>query len=405
MKMSDFISRKIVVIGGGGHIGLPLSLVLSKRGHSVVALDVNQNVVDQINQGRMPFLEEGADELLSSLIGTSLFHASTEVNSISTAEIIIICIGTPVDEYMSPVPRLFMDLLDAIKGYLNSDQLIVLRSTVYPGTTELTAMHLSDLNIDVAFCPERILQGKAIEELRTLPNIVSGITVRAKKRAIELFSTIGNVVPATVAEAEFAKLFLNTYRYIEFATTNQLFTIANDAGVDYAKVLEIMKDDYPRAAKLPGPGLTAGPCLMKDTMQLVAYSQNKFSLGTAAFFANEGLALYLVEKVLKQHSKPNLKVGLLGMAFKADSDDIRASLSYRVKKALQLAGVSVYAADLNVHSDSTLISEPELIDTCDVIIICTPHKAYIDLDYRSKPVIDIWNVLGKGSAVGISNGK
>jgi UDP-N-acetyl-D-mannosaminuronic acid dehydrogenase len=277
-----------------------------------------------------------------------------------------------------------------------------LRSTVYPGTTRLASQCLKEIDLDIAFCPERILQGKAIEELGSLTNIVSGVTKKAEKKAADFFATLGGVILASVEEAEFAKLFLNTYRYIEFATTNQLYTIANDAGVDYSRVLEIMKQDYPRASKLPKPGLTAGPCLMKDTLQLVSYSQNRFTLGTAAFFANEGLALYIVEKVLGLHGKDNLKVGLLGMAFKANSDDIRSSLSYRVKKAFLLAGSEVVAADLNVTSDSTLISEQEAIQVSDVIVICTPHDEYRNLDYQNKPVVDIWNILGHGNLIGLN---
>jgi UDP-N-acetyl-D-mannosaminuronic acid dehydrogenase len=265
----------------------------------------------------------------------------------------------------------------------------------------LASNYLEEIGIQVAFCPERILQGKAVEELGTLPNIVSGVSEVAKERAVEIFSSLGTVVTATVEEAEFAKLFLNTYRYIEFATTNQLFTIANDAGIDYARVLEIMKQDYPRASRLPKPGLTAGPCLMKDTMQLVSYSQNRFTLGTAAFFANEGLALYIVENVLRQIDSVRPTIGLIGMAFKADSDDIRSSLSYRVRKALQLAGASVLAADLNVKNDHTLISESEVISRSEIVIICAPHKEYSELDFKGKPVVDIWNILGKGSLIDV----
>lgn len=397
-----FQSRDVVVIGGGGHIGLPLSLVLAQKGHRVTALDVNQQVVDDINLGRMPFIEEGADEILRDVVNTSRFKATTEKELISAGEVIIICIGTPVDEHMSPVPRIFIDLLESIKPYLNSSQLLILRSTVYPGTTRLAARHLQEVGIDIAFCPERIVQGQAIEELTSLPGIVSGISKSAELRAVEIFNSLGKVVIASVEEAEFAKLFLNTYRYIEFATTNQLYTIANDAGVDYARVLEIMKQDYPRASKLPRPGLTAGPCLMKDTMQLVSYSQNRFTLGTAAFFANEGLALYIVENVMRNSRKEVLKVALLGMAFKANNDDIRSSLSYRVKKAFLLAGAEVIAADSRVSVDKTLVTEQQAIEACDVIVICAPHQEYSNLDYRNKQVVDIWNLLGKGSLIDVT---
>lgn len=398
-------AKNVVVIGGGGHIGLPLSLVLAEKGHHVSALDSNKKVVEMINNGVMPFQEEGADGLLQEMLRTSRFKATTELGLISQAHIIIICIGTPVDEHMSPVPRIFTDLLDSIKSFLNSTQLLVLRSTVYPGTTKLTSQYLRETGVEVAFCPERILQGKAIEELGTLPNIVSGVTKSAEKRAAEFFSVLGNTVTASVEEAEFAKLFLNTYRYIEFATTNQLYTIANDAGVDYARVLEIMKNDYPRASKLPKPGLTAGPCLMKDTMQLVSYSQNRFTLGTSAFFANEGLALYIVENVMRSFAGEKLSVALLGMAFKANNDDIRSSLSYRVKKAFLLGGAKVLAADFRVTTDSSLVTEAKAIDESDVIVICTPHDEYRYLDFQGKPVVDVWNLLGKGSLINVKNPK
>jgi UDP-N-acetyl-D-mannosaminuronic acid dehydrogenase len=401
MKIDGHNPQRVVVVGGGGHIGLPLSLVLARIGHDVIALDSNQDTVKKINNGEMPFTEEGAAELLLMALDRFKFKASADIRSIENADVVIVCIGTPVDEHMSPVPRIFIDLLDSMKPYLNSSQLLILRSTVYPGTTKLAARHLQDIGIDIAFCPERIVQGQAIEELTTLPAIVSGISKGAELRAAEIFSSLGKVVIASVEEAEFAKLFLNTYRYIEFATTNQLYTIANDAGVDYARVLEIMKQDYPRASKLPRPGLTAGPCLMKDTMQLVSYSQNRFTLGTAAFFANEGLALYIVENVMRNSRKEVLKVALLGMAFKANNDDIRSSLSYRVKKAFLLAGAEVIAADSRVNVDKTLVTEAQAIEACDVVVICAPHQEYSNLDYRNKQVVDIWNLLGKGSLIDV----
>jgi UDP-N-acetyl-D-mannosaminuronic acid dehydrogenase len=204
--VSDKQIKDVVVIGGGGHIGLPLSLVLAQKGFKVTALDLNDKTVNQINDGVMPFLEDGADQLLREVLSTGRFRASLDATLIIDADVVIVCIGTPVDEHMSPVPRIFTELLDSIKPYLNSNQLLILRSTVYPGTTKLAARHLEDIGIHVAFCPERILQGKAIEELGTLPNIVSGTTKKAEKMAEAFFGKLGKVVLASVEEAEFAKL-------------------------------------------------------------------------------------------------------------------------------------------------------------------------------------------------------
>jgi UDP-N-acetyl-D-mannosaminuronic acid dehydrogenase len=210
--MTTLIARRVVIVGGGGHIGLPLALVLTNIGHFVTALDVNEQAVETINSGTMPFMEEGAETLLKQVLKTSRFVATTDMQVLADAEIIIICIGTPVDEHLSPVPRVFTQLLDSMKPWLNSSQLLILRSTVYPGSTKLAGAHLSDFKLDIAFCPERILQGKAIEELGTLPNIISGLTESAIKRAEEFFSDLGPVVLASVEEAEFAKL--NSQRQI-----------------------------------------------------------------------------------------------------------------------------------------------------------------------------------------------
>ena len=389
----------VVIIGGGGHVGLPLGLVLASKHHNVVALDNNSEIVNLINQGIMPFMESGAQELLDLVLQRGNFYATTEKSVIAGAEIIILCVGTPVDEHLSPVPRIFVDILEQIREFLSPNQLLILRSTVYPGTTRLTASTLKDTGVHIAFCPERILQGRAIQELKELPSIVSGVCDIAVEKAADFLSALAPVVFASVEEAEFAKLFLNTFRYVEFAISNQLFTIANDAGVDYSRVLKIMKEDYPRARQIPSAGFSAGPCLMKDTMQLVAFSQNKFSLGVAAFFANEGLALYVVNQLRMMNINDTTTIGILGMAFKADNDDIRASLSYRVRKSLLLSGVKVLSADDFVREDPTLVTEEELIERCQVIIICAPHSRYRELNFSNKLVIDVWNLLGNGSLI------
>jgi UDP-N-acetyl-D-mannosaminuronic acid dehydrogenase len=392
--------KNVVILGGAGHIGLPMGLQMASEGHNVLALDINHEAVESLNSGKMPFLEAGAEELLVKVLQKGLFRATEDFEVISKADIIIICIGTPLDNHLSPVPRIFEDLIMSIKPYLQSKQLLMLRSTVYPGTTRLVENLLQDIKVAVAFCPERILQGHALEELKTLPTIISGVDERSVSLAESFFSEFSEVAIGSIEEAELAKLFLNTYRYIEFATTNQLYMIANEAGIDYSNVMKLMKSGYPRAQKLAGPGFAAGPCLMKDTMQLVAFSQNNFSLGSSAFLVNEGLVLYVVKMLEKKYKLRGLKVGLLGMAFKAENDDIRSSLSYRMKKALFLAGAIVSAADRFVKVDQTLIEEQILIKENDIIIICTPHNHYKNFEFKNKEVIDIWNLLGNGNLIG-----
>lgn len=389
--------HKVAVIGGCGHVGLPLGIVFANLGFPTTLIDINQDSVDLVNSGKMPFMEDGSDEALGAALKSGNLLASTDLSEISKHDILIVTIGTPVDDHQSPVPRVFLDFIDSIWTYLHPGQLIVLRSTVFPGTSNWVAEKLSKIGVDVAFCPERIVQGKALVELQTLPQIVSGSSPKAVSRAEELFKSMTpQIVHASMREAEFAKLFLNAYRYIQFAVTNEFFMLTNDAGVDYEEVRRVMTEGYERAAGFPKAGLAAGPCLLKDTQQLLAFGQNNFHIGNSAILVNEGLALYLIEAASKLIKLENATVGILGMAFKANNDDIRASLSYRVRKMLQMRASKVLSSDPFVKNDSTLISVEELIEDSDIIIICTPHDVYKNLDFRDKLLVDVWNTQGHG---------
>ena len=392
--------QKIAVIGGCGHVGLPLGIVFANLGLPTTLIDINQDSVDLVNSGRMPFMEDGSDDALGAALKSGNLLASTDLSEIAKHDILIVTIGTPVDDHQSPVPRVFLDFIDSIWTYLHSGQLIVLRSTVFPGTSNWVAEKLSKIGVDVAFCPERIVQGKALVELHTLPQIVSGSSPQAISRAEELFKTMSpQIVHASMREAEFAKLFLNAYRYIQFAVTNEFFMLTNDAGVDYEEVRRVMTEGYERAAGFPKAGLAAGPCLLKDTQQLLAFGQNNFHIGNSAILVNEGLALYLIEAASKLIKLENATVGILGMAFKANNDDIRASLSYRVRKMLQMRASKVLSSDPFVKNDSTLVTVEELMEDSDIVIICTPHDVYRDLDFRDKLLVDVWNTQGNGLVI------
>ncbi len=194
-------------------------------------------------------------------------------------------------------------------------------------------------------------------------------------------------------EAEFAKLFANAYRYIEFAATNEFYLIAKAAGVDYQRVLGAMKHNYPRLKSMPRPGFAAGPCLVKDTMQLSAFASNRFGLGHAALLVNEGLVLHVIDDIKRQRDLANTTVGLLGMAFKAESDDVRASLSYKFKNMLNGQARAVLTTDPFVTTDPDLMPLDEVIDKSDLLILCAPHAAYAQADFKGKPVFDVWGQL------------
>jgi UDP-N-acetyl-D-mannosaminuronic acid dehydrogenase len=246
----------------------------------------------------------------------------------------------------------------------------------------------------VAFCPERVVQGNGLRELREMPQIVSGTTPQAEREAAKLFERITpEVVVLSPIEAEFAKLFANAYRYIEFAATNEFYLIAKSAGVDYQRVLMAMKHNYPRLQGMPRPGYAAGPCLVKDTMQLGAFARNQFALGHAALLINEGLVLHVIEDLKRRYDLANTTVGLLGMAFKAESDDIRASLSYKFKKALSGQTRAVLTTDPLVTTDPELRPLNDVIARSDLLILCAPHAAYRQTDFKGKPVFDVWGHL------------
>jgi len=284
---------------------------------------------------------------------------------------------------------------------MNSSQLVVLRSTVFPGVTAKVKQifETAGLSPDITFCPERILEGQALKELRQLPQIIGADSDRAAQRSIELFTALGvKTITVSHEEAELAKLFTNVWRYIKFAAANQFWLMSNEAGLDFSKIREAITFEYPRAADLPNAGFTAGPCLFKDTMQLAAFSDNNFGLGHSAMLVNEGLPLYVVSKIEEKFDLKTKTVGILGMAFKGESDDIRSSLAYKLKKILQFKAANILTADPFVTVDEHLISQVELLEKSDIVVIGAPHHSYRNLK-TTKPVIDIWNILGQGNLI------
>ena len=389
----------LVVLGGGGHVGLPLSLAFADAGLRVGIYDTSQPTLDKIASGEMPFMETGADELLKRLLPTGRLVLSADADVLARTENVVVVIGTPVDEFLAPSMTVFERTVEQIAPDLRDGSLVVLRSTVYPGTSEFVANHLvaRGRQVDLAFCPERIAEGHALEELRSLPQIVGADTDRAAERATALFSHLASqTIRTTTREAELAKLFTNTWRYMKFAVANQFFMIAHEAGVDYGNVLNAIRHDYPRAADLPAPGFAAGPCLFKDTMQLAAFTSDHFPLGQAAMQVNEGVPAYIVSAMQRRYGTMKGKtVGILGMAFKAESDDTRASLSYKLRKLLGWAGATVLCTDPYVE-DARLVSLDEVIAKSDVLVLAAPHAEYRQLQIGGKDVVDVWGALGAG---------
>jgi len=222
--------------------------------------------------------------------------------------------------------------------------------------------------------------------------------IPADKSNYGMFSVLSDkIVPLEPEEAELAKLYTNTWRYIKFATANQFWMMANDFGLDFERIRHAIRYEYPRAADIPGPGFAAGPCLLKDTMQLAAFNNNNFVLGHTAMLINEGLPLYLVSRLEHVYDLSKLTVGVLGMAFKGGSDDPRESLAYKLRKILLLKAANVMCTDPYI-ADPRFSPLDDVLDRADLLVIAAPHPQYRDL-VTDKPVADMWGIAGRGMRI------
>lgn len=387
---------RIAVVGGGGHVGLPFGLLLADFGHAVTLIDTDAARVEEIRAGRMPFFERGADEMLRRTLDSGRLQARTDLNALPEQDVVIVTIGTPVDEYLDPSILQFDRVMEAVLARMRAGQLLIIRSTVFPGVTARLGRTIAEreLEIDLAYCPERIAQGYALEELTKLPQLVAGSTPAATRRAREFFAGLGaRVIQLSTVEAELAKLFTNSYRYINFAISNQFYMIAERFGADFQRIYSAVTADYPRMTGFAPAGFAGGPCLLKDTMQLASFNHNLFALGQTAMMVNEGLPSFLVEQLKKARDLTRDTVGILGMAFKGNCDDPRSSLAYKLRKILTMECRRVLCTDPHIaHPD--FVPLQTVLDEADVLIVAACHREYRDLR-TAKPVVDVFGFLSQ----------
>jgi len=398
------VTTRIAIIGGLGHVGLPLSCVLADCGYHVAAIDRDLAKIEMVRAGKLPFIEYGAQEVLDRVMGNALV-ADDSSAMVAECETVIVTVGTPLDEHLNPRLEPVINCISELLPYLRDGQHIMLRSTVFPGTTRRVDAFLrgAGKNIDLSFCPERIVQGHAIKELRELPAIVSGCTPEAVTRAKEIFQRLSGSdlyaasIEVTPEEAELAKLYLNSWRYIQFAAANQFYAIADKLGADYEAIRKAMTWRYPRGESLPGPGFAAGPCLVKDTMQLAAAAPDGFQMGVAARQANEGMPALIVAKLKREMGSLSGKtVGILGMAFKGGIDDTRDSLSFKLKKLLEFQGATVLCSDEYAANDAWVTKEVAVGG--DAVVVAIGHPQYTGLVVPERTrVVDLWNVVRRAA--------
>ena len=386
--------RNISIIGGAGHIGFPLGLILSSKGFKVSLIDKNKNNIKKINNGEVPFLEENSKKLLTDMRKKKRIYATDQINEISKSKYIIICISTPITNQLNPNLKPFINFFHQLKKKIKKDQIVIIRSSIYPGICEKIYKIIEKKCNNLSYCPERIVQGKSIVELPKLPQLVSGKSKKAILESGKLFKTIcKKIIYTEVIEAELIKLFSNAYRYINFAISNQFYMICQNQNLNFFKIRNIMREGYMRNANIPESGFTAGPCLLKDTMQLSSFYNHRFKLGHAAMSVNEGIPIFIIKKLQKKFDLRKKTVGVLGLTFKAETDDIRDSLSIKLVKLLELKKIKTLQSD-EFYKNKKNISKNDLVKKSDIIILATPHKAYKRLKIKkNKTVVDIWGLI------------
>lgn len=389
---------------GLGRVGLPIALSFASKNVPVIGMDIDEELLRTLRGGKMPFIESGAEEILKNKLGNT-FKVTRDIKEVMNTDAIILTLGTPVDEFMNPDYSQIEVTLNQMISYLKEKQLIILRSTVSPGTTEYVKSFIEERtdfkigeNLFLAYCPERLAEGKAIKELFDLPEIIGTIDEKSAQKAEQVFKNIKKEIYKTTAiNAELLKLFTNMYRYIDFAIANEFMIIAEQFGGNIYEIVKLASKNYPRGGP-KRPGFTAGPCLFKDGFFLT----NKVpfpELISTAWKINETIPYYLIERIKEFRSLKNAEVGVLGLGFKADIDDTRASLSFKLVKNLKREGARVRTHDIYVKNDNLDDTLKEL----DILVIATAHKEYreLPLDYYKKLVkkdcivVDIWNVFEK----------
>jgi len=384
------INNKICIIGGGGHVGLPLGLTLAKKKFEVLLLEKNKKLLNLIRKKKYPYKEVYGQEYLNEAYKKKKLNISSKILDIKHYNVLIICIGTPIKKNLKPDIKYFLDIFFKIKNILNKNHHIIIRSSIYPGVLDKVKNILKTNNI--SYCPERIVQGESLIELSKLPQIIAGYNKATIKLSSEIFKKITKkIIFCSMLEAEFIKLFTNTYRYIHFSIANQFYLICKTYNINFFKLRKKMMLNYARMQSFPSSGVTAGPCLLKDTMQLSSFSKENFLLGKAAMKINDNLPIHIYKNLKKKIDFRNKIIGILGLSFKAESDDIRDSVSIKFIKYLKKKKIKYLFSD-PYYKNNKIKTINYVIKNSDIIFLLTPHKQYKNIFIpENKIFIDVWN--------------
>ena len=385
ISVGSLSEPSVTMVGGCGRIGLPFSLHAAGQGYEVTIVDTDSAQLSRVLQGEVPFREEGMPELLDRGLANGRLKGSTQIGPETPMDLVVIFLGTPLVRGEANVDSI-IGIVQEIAQFAHSGTEVVLRSTVPPGSSrEIWHHYLHSQGIRFfSYWPERVLQGKVLSEISSLPQIIGHDSSLGPKTRALLDSTDARIIECSLEEAESAKLIANSYRFTMFNLANEFKDLCSTVGVDYERVRNLVTQDYPRATGLPKSGPVGGPCLAKDTAQLATVREaNSGSLLMQAIEMNKSYAYRIVAKLLDEYDLPSMTVGLLGLAFKPDSDDYRDSQGTRLRDLLHRRARCVMVHDPFLMESQHL---HEIIAIADIVIIATSHREYRDLDIR-QPLI------------------
>ncbi len=406
-----------VAIIGTGRVGLPLALAFADRGLRVLGVDRDPAILAAVGDGRMPFEEPGAREILERVTAAGTLTWSDRIADAADARHVVTTLGTPSFSHIEIDLSQIRSVLDDLLPHLTGGQSLTLRSTIAPRTTEFVAGYLAKHrdfvvgeDIFVAHAPERIAAGRFFEEIVSLPCIVGGVGARSGEVVGELFEVFGApVVQTTAVQAELAKIWTNILRYTTFALPNLLMMDCEQYGANVFDVIELINRDYPRGG-MAQPGFTAGTCLRKD----FAFSEERSNapgMLLAVSRVNESVPLFLVQGMKRRiGSLSGRKVAVLGLAFKSATDDERDSLAHKLIRLLERE-----LADVAVHDPwvaGPTLSLADAVADADAVVVATNHPEFCTVEAlaaiadgaRAEAlIVDPWDCWDAGQVFGYAS--
>jgi len=404
--------KAVVSVLGLGRVGLPLAIVLARSGLRVIGVDVDAQVVNMVSKGEMPFYHPEVQTWLKEVLGTGAFTASTESKkSIEASDVIIVAVGTPTGVQHQLEYSQFHSAIGEVRKASLRNKAVIMRLTSFPGTlthvvlpalTEGTGLE-PGVDFAIAVCPERVLEGQSHRELYELPELVGGADSLSVAIASEIFRKINpekKILATTSTAAELAKLFTNIHRYVNFALANEFAMWAERYGEDAHEIIRIANEGYPRS-NIPRPGFTGGPCLSKD-IWLLDNSTAFSGIASVSWKLNEAVPQHAVDSLMDElGSLYGRRIAVLGLAFKAGSDDMRLSPSVKLVELLRAYGAEVLAHDPFIK---TTLPLEAVLQGAEVVVLATNHPTFRELALAidasgCKIVYDVWGMFGPNEFV------